>query len=427
MILGVFERTGDRQWLRSALPAVERYYHFWTTPPHLIESIGLSRYYDFGEGPAPEVVVDERDAQGRTHYDRVRGYYRTHSIDDYDLAQFYDRDGDRLTPLFYKGDRSMRESGFDPSNRFGPFNADIIHYAPVCLNALLYQMERDAARIMTILGESNDAATWRDRAAARQRLINRYLWDPDAGLYFDYNFQTSRRRHYEFATTFYPLWAGVASPQQARRVAANLRLFEAPWGVLTSTRTTGNQWDAPFGWAPLQLMVVNGLRRYGYRPDADRLARKFVNLVVRDFDAHGTIVEKYDVQRGASDLAEGLRFGYTTNEIGFGWTNAAFLDLLAGLKGAGQPAAINNGRAQGADGVRPSIASENELQRKLEVPLCVVAEGRRRRDPAGVSIEVTGNADGGIRIAEVDVVEDVHRFDSEFDRLVACQPKPLEQ
>src|SRR5262249_47514076 len=105
MILGVYDRSHDRGWLEATLPAVEKYYTFWTTPPHLIEPIGLSRYFDLGEGPAPEVMADERDAEGRTHYDRVREYYRTHEIRDYDKSRFYDRSAGRLTPLFFKGDR----------------------------------------------------------------------------------------------------------------------------------------------------------------------------------------------------------------------------------------------------------------------------------------------------------------------------------
>jgi alpha,alpha-trehalase len=226
----------------------------------------------------------------------------------------------------------MRESGFDPSNRFGPFSAGIIDYAPVCLNVLLYRMEQDAGRINALLGEASAAAEWQARARRRRQAVDRYLWDPAAGLYFDYNFETRQRRHYPFATTFYPMWAGMASPQQARRLVENLPRFEAPGGILTSTETSGSQWDAPFGWAPLQLIVVGGLRRYGYRIHADRIARKFVSLVVQDFDAHGAIVEKYDVQRRSSDLAAGLRFGYTSNEVGFGWTNAAVLELLAGLE-----------------------------------------------------------------------------------------------
>jgi len=331
MILGVFGKTRDLPWLCSTLPALERLYRFWTSPPHLIPEIGLSRYFDLGEGPAPEVLSDEVDERGRTHYDRVRESYRKNEVTDYDLALFYDKERDRLTDLFYKGDRSMRESGFDPSNRFGPFSVDIVHYAPVCLNVLLYQVEVDAAEIYGTLQDAAAARRWKARADERRQRIDRYLWDAPAGLYFDYNFKTGRRRPYEFATTFYPLWAGIASPEQAARVVKNLPLFEAGGGLLTSTQTTGNQWDAPFGWAPLQLLGVEGLRRSGYKAEADRLARKFVALVAKEFAEHGTIVEKYDVRRSESEVSAGIRFGYSTNEVGFGWTNAAFLELLAGL------------------------------------------------------------------------------------------------
>jgi len=335
MILGLFEKTGDKEWLRRTRPAVEAYYRFWTTEPHLVPETGLSRYYDLGDGPAAEVLSDEKDPQGRTHYDRIREYYRDHpdaAKDDYDVARYYDRANDRLTDLFYKGDRSMRESGFDPSNRFGLFNVDVIQYAPVCLNTLLYRMETEAAHIEDTLGNAAGAAEWRRRAEARHAAVDRYLWDEPSGLYLDYNFETRSRRKYEFATTFYPLWAGLASKAQARRVRDNLKLFEAPGGLLTSTRVTGNQWDAPFGWAPLQMIPADGLRRYGYDADADRVSRKFLALVTKEFEEHGTIKEKYDVQRRESDVEAGIKFGYAANQIGFGWTNAAYLDLLAGLQ-----------------------------------------------------------------------------------------------
>jgi alpha,alpha-trehalase len=332
MILGVYDRTHDRGWLKQTVPAIERYYAFWVMEPHLIPGLGLSRYFDTGEGPAPEVLADERDAQGRTHYDRVREYYKTHDVSDYDEREYYDAEADRLTPLFYKGDRSMRESGFDPSNRFGPFSVDIIHYAPVCLNSLLYQMEKDAERISTELGDRPAAERWRSRADTRREAINRLLWDERHGLYFDYNFVTKQRRVYEFATTFYPLWTGIATREQAARVRANLAKFEAPGGLLTSTQVTGNQWDAPFGWAPLQLIAVEGLRRYGFDDDADRLSAKFIGLVTKEFQEHGTIVEKYDVRRRESDVEGGIKFGYSANQVGFGWTNAAVVKLLAEMR-----------------------------------------------------------------------------------------------
>ena len=332
MILGVYDRTHDNTWLRSTVPAIERYYRFWTSDPHVVPGEALSRYFDLGTGPAPEVLADEKDAAGLTHYDRAREYYRTHDVTDYDETLYYDSARDQLTDLFYKGDRSMRESGFDPSNRFGALNVDVIHYAPVCLNTLLYVMEDDAAGIMTTLGDATAARTWRARAEARRDRINRLLWDEQAGMYYDYNFLTRRLRRYDFATTFYPLWAGIASKAQAARVRANLSRFEAPGGLLTSTTVTGNQWDAPFGWGPLQMIAVAGLRRYGFDEDADRLALKFVSLVAKEFDEHGTIVEKYDVQRRESDVAADIKFGYSANQIGFGWTNAAVLELLAGVR-----------------------------------------------------------------------------------------------
>lgn len=332
MILGVFDKDGDTKWLRSTVPAIERYYRFWTTAPHQAGELGLSRYFDRGSGPAPEVLADEKDEAGRTHYDRAREYYRTHDVTDYDETLYYDSARDQLTTLFFTGDRSMRESGFDPSNRFGALNVDVIHYAPVCLNSLLYIMEIDAARIMTTLGDPSAARRWQQRADERRDRVNRLLWDEEAGLYYDYNFRTARRRRYDFATTFFPLWAGIATPAQAARVRANLSTFEAPGGLLTSTTVTGNQWDAPFGWAPLQMIAVDGLRRYGFDEDADRIATKFVSLVEKEFREHGTIVEKYDMRRRESDVAADIRFGYSANQIGFGWTNAAVLDLMAGMR-----------------------------------------------------------------------------------------------
>ncbi|HEY3823032.1 MAG TPA: trehalase family glycosidase [Bryobacteraceae bacterium] len=336
MLLAVYRRTHSRRWIEDATPAIETYYRYWTSEPHLTPSTGLSRYFDLGDGPAPEVIASERDPGGFTHYDRVLQYFRTHLSqkrrDDYDVSQYYDAKTNRLTPLFYKGDRSMRESGFDPSGRFGPFSVDIIHYNPVCLNSLLYLMESETAELLrNIPDKAGDAAIWRDRARERAALMNKLIWNEQDGLYEDYDFVRRRRRRYPFLTTFYPLWAGVASKQQAARVAANLPLFERAGGLQTSTSESGDQWDAPFGWAPLQLIAVEGLRRYGYNAEADRVSGEFLSMVAEQYDSRGTLLEKYDVVRRSAELNREIRFGYHTNEAGFGWTNAAFTILLDGL------------------------------------------------------------------------------------------------
>jgi alpha,alpha-trehalase len=332
MVLALFEQQQDKEWLGAILPIVERYYYYWIVPPHLDPITGLSRYYAMGEGPASEVLMSERDAQHRDHYERVKEYYRQFEVTDYDLSLYYDRDKDELSELFYKGDRSMRESGFDITNRFGPFSIDIIHYAPVCLNVLLYQMERDIARIHEILDLEIIAQQWHAKARERHQRIDAFLWDEAAGLYYDYNFLTGKRRQYEYATTFYPLWAGVASAEQAKRVVENLSQFEAPGGLLSSIYVTGNQWDAPFGWAPLNLIAVQGLYRYGYKEEACRVARNFIALLVQEFGKYGTLVEKYDVVNCSSLVSDEILFGYSSNEIGFGWTNGVFLELIEILK-----------------------------------------------------------------------------------------------
>jgi alpha,alpha-trehalase len=331
MVLEVYARTGDRDWLRSTLNAIRKYYDYWTEPPHLTPESGLSRYYGGLDTPAPEVTAGELDSRGRTHYDRVREYYHTHPVVEYDVARYYDSAADRLTPLFYLADRAMRESGFDPSGRFGPFSAGILDYNPVDLNCLIYRMEMDTASIYTLLDQPREAALWAERAAKRAATINRLMWGEREGLYFDYDFTSRRQSSYRFITTFYPLWAGIATQAQAARVAANLVTFERAGGLQTSAQVTGNQWDAPFGWAPMQILSVEGLRRYGFQAEADRVSVEFLFMVLRDFAAHHSIKEKYDVVTARSDLGAGVRFGYASNEIGFGWTNAAFLVLYDAL------------------------------------------------------------------------------------------------
>jgi neutral trehalase len=237
-----------------------------------------------------------------------------------------------LTAEFYKGDRSMRESGFDVTFRFGPFGADTHHYAPVCLNSLLYKTEKDLEAMSTILGRPGEAQRWNEKARTRQQRIVKYLWDARRGMFFDYDFTTGTRSTYEYATTFYPLWAGLASQEQAQTLARHLSVFEQRGGLAMSRRESQAQWDYPYGWAPIHLLAVEGLRRYGYNSDAERIARKFLATVLRNFQLDRTIREKYDVV--ARSQITHIGAGYTQNVIGFGWTNGVFLDLLHTLSPA---------------------------------------------------------------------------------------------
>ena len=328
MLLGVYAKTLDRKWLAESVPAIESYYRYWTGEPHLTPATGLSRYFDMGEGPAPEVVASEVDKKGRNEYHLLRSYFRTHHVTDYDGASITTRRRNlaHATVLCY--DRSSGESGFDPSSRFGPFSIDIIHYDPVCLNSLLYLMETQTAEIMGILNRDREKAEWQRRADKRAQRINTLLWNEQDGLYYDYNFAQAQQRRYPFLTTFYPLWAGFASKGSKPRGWREIfRSSRRPSGLQSSTFHSGDQWDAPFGWAPLQWIAVEGLRRYGFTAEANRISEKFLGLMLQEFEKRGTLLEKYDVVRRGTDVSSRIHYGYRSNEAGFGWSNAVFTAL----------------------------------------------------------------------------------------------------
>jgi alpha,alpha-trehalase len=364
MILTVYQAEGltnkqDVAWLQRAYDFAVRDYEQWTRGPHLAGDTGLSRYFDHGEGPVPEIIGDPD-----SYYRGVAQFFAVHgganekylvrvrdsdseertigpifalpgpcagAAEDSDHKNCNDATKVALTAEYYKGDRSMRESGFDVSFRFGPFSADTHHYAPICLNSLLYKTEKDLQYISKILGRSQDAEKWRKKAEQRRQNIDKYMWDKERGQYFDYDFTTHTRSAYEFATTFYPLWAGVASDEQARAVMANLKRFEQPGGLAMSRVESQSQWDYPYGWAPIHLLACEGMRRYGYTEDANRVSYNFLTMVIQSFKRDRTVREKYDVVTRTS--VTHIVQGYTQNVVGFGWTNAAFLVLSGELSG----------------------------------------------------------------------------------------------
>jgi alpha,alpha-trehalase len=230
-----------------------------------------------------------------------------------------------LTRDFYKGDRAMRESGFDTTFNFGPFSGSTHHYASVALNSLLYRYEQDLAWMAQRLQRNDEARAWSNMAKARRVAMDRYLWNPQQQMYFDYDFSTHRQSSYSYLTTFYPLWVGAADRNQASGVIAALHLFEHPGGLAMSAVNSGVQWDLPYGWAPTLWIAVEGMLAAGDHEDAHRVAANFEETVRANYNRDHTIHEKYDVTTGSSEFQ--VTAGYRQNVVGFGWTNAVYLDL----------------------------------------------------------------------------------------------------
>ena len=148
-------------------------------------------------------------------------------------------------------------------------------------------------------------------------------------MFFDWDFMTGTQSTYNYVTTFFPLWVGLATPEQAKAVMKNVGIFDHEGGLAMSDQQTGVQWDLPYGWAPNHLIAVEGMRRAGFNAEADRVSVKFLDTVQTNFKRTGTIREKYNVVTG-SDEAPVLA-GYHENLIGFGWTNGTFLALYHAL------------------------------------------------------------------------------------------------
>lgn len=341
-------RAEEREWLARAYAVAVKDHATWERPEHKAGSTGLSRYFDYGTGPVPEMADDDAYyvnvirwlvahpheggdgflVKGTEHPDAAEAArLKTTSCDVHTSVVCMKAwfGGFRLTRDYFEGDRAMRESGFDPSNRFGPFSGATHHFAPVCLNSLLYRYERDLQHIALLLGNTRDAARWDRRAQARASAIQRYLWREKDGMFADFDFSRARASTYAYVTSFYPLWAGFATREQATAMESHLNVFERPGGLSMSNTNTGLQWDEPFGWAPTNWIAVSGLHAYGFRADASRIAQHFDATVDAGFAADATIREKYNVVSGNADVK--VSTGYTGNQVGFGWTNAVYLKM----------------------------------------------------------------------------------------------------
>jgi len=318
MVLNVYRK--DTEKLKEAYPLLVKYHAFWTSSPRYMPQEGLTRYYDHGQGAAPEVLSSEVDEEGVNHYQKLWGFAIEGKLPVASIEEVH------------LEDRAMRESGFDISFCFGQFGMETTKHLPVCLNTLLYVMERDLAKIAKKIGLDAESKEWKTKAKARKHQINTLLWNPELEIYSSWNIATKSHSDFAFITTFYPLWAKIATKEQAAAVVSRLPLFEAHGGLMNTPHSTGCQWDAPYGWAPMHFFAVKGLLNYGYIAEAVRIMQNFLSLIEKEFSTYRFIFEKYNVREELSETLKGIRFGYGTNEVGFGWTNGVYLVLLEELR-----------------------------------------------------------------------------------------------
>ncbi|ODV75125.1 alpha,alpha-trehalase [Cyberlindnera jadinii NRRL Y-1542] len=349
MSIRVFEAMGGQKnpeafdlLSRALRAAIKEYKTVWTAEPRLDIETGLSCYHPSGCGVPPETEA--------THFDSILGPYALkHGISIKEFMEKYNS-GEVKEPAlddYFTHDRAVRESGHDTSYRLEGICANL---ATVDLNSLLYKYEVDIAHLIktyfndkfssrnNIVESSHE---WEERAKLRRERIDKYLWNEEKGMYFDYNVKLRLQTNYESATTFWALWAGCSSKEQATRLVKALALFEELGGIVSGTEKSrgeisldrpSRQWDYPFGWAPQQILAWAGFKQYGYENVARRIAYRWLYLMTKAFvDYNGIVVEKYNVTRATDPHRVEAEYGNQGADFkgvateGFGWVNASYI------------------------------------------------------------------------------------------------------
>lgn len=308
-------QAGDNTLYLRYLPQLRAEYRYWmqgadglapgSAAAHVVrlpDGSLLNRYWDAADTPRPESYLQDRQTAAAAT--------------------------GRPPAEVYRELRAGAESGWDYSSRWLGDRRQLrtirtTAIIPVDLNSLLQHLERTIARACRQAADSACAQAFTERASARERAIQHYLWNP-AGYYADYDWQRGAVSEQLTAAAAFPLFVGIATPERAHATATALRTrLLRPGGLMTTELATGQQWDAPNVWAPLQWIAVDGLRRYGEDQLAARIARNFLAGVQAVYASEHKLVEKYHADAGQGGGGE-----YPLQD-GFGWTNGVALELMA--------------------------------------------------------------------------------------------------
>ncbi len=307
---------GTSAYLRY-LPALVSEYKFWMKGLELIKQdnraverlVGLggnhvlNRHWDAFDTPRPES-------------------YR----EDVELAMT----SMQPAPQLYRNIRAAAESGWDFSSRWfgdrtGFASICTTDLVPVDLNCLLWHLEDTIALACDVLDRATEAKLLRKAANERKQAILNFCWDETDGFFFDYNFKTMERTNQRTLAAMFPLFFKMASQKQANTVADIIEKdFLKPGGLTTTLLETGQQWDVPNGWAPLQWIAYIGLKNFGHDRLANEVRSHWINTVRSVYQKTGKMTEKYNVYNESTHGGG----GEYENQDGFGWTNGVFLGMV---------------------------------------------------------------------------------------------------
>ncbi len=297
------------------LPQLEKEYHFWMkgwdnlsaddqSINRLVRLPGdhyLNHYWDDKDSPRPEAYKHEiRVASTASDKKKVYRHLRAACESGWDFSSRWFRDGQTMETIHA---------------------GEII---PVDLNCLLLGLEKSLAEAHTAGGDDASAAKYLDLVMKRKEAIQRYYWNDNEGFYFDYDYVGKQQTSSWHLGAAFPLYFNVATPDQAALVAEKIENeFLKSGGLISTLKTTTQQWDAPNGWAPLQWIAVIGLHNYGHTTLAREIATRWMRINESVFKSTGKLMEKYNVV----DTGLTAGGGEYTSQDGFGWTNGVYLAM----------------------------------------------------------------------------------------------------
>ena len=311
-MLTIYAEKHGMESILEYLPSLQKEYEFWTMQEE--SKNAYSRTVTLENGTLNRY-------NGTLTVPRAEGYGKEKRW----AAQLPENE----RPIYHRHLRAVCESGWDFSSRWfadgkNKVTTNCEDIIPVCLNSLLFGMEKQLERMHEHEGNIEKVEYFNELSAARIKAMQTYLWSEEVGYFKDYNFVLKQQTDILSLATLYPLYFQMASQEQADQIADVVReklLFAG--GVATTTVNTGEQWDYPNGWAPLQWITVMGLANYGHTDLAGDIARRWLTLNQKVFEEEGKMMEKYNVVD--TTLMGGG--GEYKNQDGFGWTNGVALGL----------------------------------------------------------------------------------------------------
>ena len=309
MVELIIERRGTGAYARY-LPALQAEYDYWmdrtASTAHVVrlpDGSILNRYYDQLDIPRAESFAEDEELVRHSAQERntLLRHVRSAAESGWDFSSRWFADGQHMTTI------------------------ETTNLVPVDLNCFLYQLEITLAKAYRVNGRAGQADELQAASQRRERAIGKYCWAAQFAFFGDYEISGQRISDRLSLAGVFPLFFKLATADQARAGAHMVReKFLQPGGVVTTLRTTGQQWDAPNGWAPLQWLTIQGLENYGYHELAAEIARRWIRLNCETYVRTGKLMEKYNVV----DINLDAGGGEYPSQDGFGWTNGVLIKLL---------------------------------------------------------------------------------------------------